>query len=79
MRKILIRGLDAAVGETAIRSGLARFGSVVRVAIERDQASAKPIALVEMDISDMAAEYLVFRLNSPWRKDSEARAELMDG
>ena len=55
MRKILIRGLDAAVGETAIRSGLARFGSVVRVAIERDQASAMPIALVEMDISDMAA------------------------
>ena len=79
MRKILIRGLDAAVNETAIRSGLARFGSVVRVAIERDQASAMPIALVEMDISDMAAEYLVFRLNSLWRKDSEARAELMDG
>ena len=79
MRKILIKGLDAAVGEAAIRSGLARFGSVVRVAIERDQASAMPIALVEMDISDMAAEYLVFRLNSLWRKDSEARAELMDG
>lgn len=79
MKKILIKGLDAAVGEAAIRSGLARFGSVVRVAIERDQASAMPIALVEMDISDMAAEYLVFRLNSLWRKDSEARAELMDG
>ena len=63
-KKILIKGLGAEITEAAIRSRLDRFGPVVRVEIIREASAANPSALVEMDVSDKAAEYLVFRLSS---------------
>ena len=77
-RKILIRGLDAGISEDAIRSRLERFGPVVRIIIERDGRAPLPTALVEMDVSDLAAQYLVFRLNSLWQPHADTRAELLE-
>lgn len=62
-KKILITGLGAAATEESIRPWLGRFGSVERVDIIRDGDDNRPVALVEMDIGDGAAAYLVLRLS----------------
>ena len=77
-KKILIKGLGADVTESAIRSRLDRFGPVARVDIIREGSAADPSALVEMDISDKAAEYLVFRMSSIWHDDTVVSAQLLN-
>jgi hypothetical protein len=77
-KKILIMGLGADASEAAVRSRLDRFGRVVRVDIVREGSAANPSALVEMDISDKAAEYLVFRLNRFRHEDALVRARLLN-
>jgi hypothetical protein len=77
-KKILIKGLGSDASETAVRSRLDRFGPVVRVDIVREGSSAELSALVEMDIGDKAAEYLVFRLNRFWHEDAVVSARLLN-
>jgi len=77
-KKILIKGLGADVTEAAVRSRLNRFGLVVQVDIVREGNVADPSALVEMDIGDKAAEYLVFRMSSIWHDDTVVSAQLLN-
>ena len=76
-KKILIKGLGADATEAAVRSRLDRFGPVLRVDIIREGSAAEPTALVEMNISDKAAECLVFRLSSIWQADTVVSARLL--
>ena len=77
-KKILIKGLAADVTEAGIRTRLDRFGPVVRVDIIREGIAGDPSALVEMDIGDKAAEYLVFRLNRFWHEDVVVSAQRLN-
>lgn len=76
-QKILITGFDAAVTEASVRSWLERFGLVARVDIIRKGDTAAPVTLVEMDIGDGAAEYLVARLNNYWHDGAIVNAWLL--
>ena len=77
-KKILIKGLGAEVTEASVRSRLDRFGPVVRVDIIREGSVADPSALVEMDLSDKAAAYLVFRLSNFQHEGAFVSARLLN-
>ena len=77
-KKILIKGLGADASEATVRSRLDRFGPVVRIDIIHEGSAADPAALVEMDIGDKAAEYLVYRLNRFRHEDAVVSALLLN-
>lgn len=65
-KKILITGIGATATERGIRSLLDRFGPVEKMDIIREGSQEEPVALVEMDIGDGAAAYLLSRLTQYW-------------
>jgi len=77
-KKILITGLGAAATEESIRSWLGRFGPVVRVDIIRDGDADRPVAVVEMEISDGVAECLAFRLSDYGHDGDQVCARLLN-
>lgn len=76
-KKILITGLRAGATEASIQSWLGRFGPVVQVDIIREGSAADPFALVEMDIGDGVAAYLVSRLSNYWHEGAVVNARLL--
>jgi hypothetical protein len=67
-KKFLISGLGANATEESIRSWLGHFGPVTGVEIIRDGDAEDPVALVEMDIGDGAAGYLLSHLTDYWHE-----------
>lgn len=62
MKKIMFSGLTVDVSETGLRQALERFGSVGDIVIIRDGDPLRPVAIVEMLISDQAAFDLTTRI-----------------
>ena len=65
-KKILITGIGVDATEQGIRSLLGQFGPVEQIDIIREGNQEEPVALVEMNIGDGAAAYLLSRLIHYW-------------
>lgn len=76
-KKILITGLAREATEESIAAWLGHFGPVKGVEIIRDGNAEAPVALVEMDIDDGAAAYLVSRLTDYWHEGQLVNARLL--
>lgn len=77
-KKLLIMGLGDAATEESVGSWLGRFGPVLRVDIIHDGNAADPVALVEMDIDDGIAAYLVSRLTNYWHEGKLLNGRLLN-
>lgn len=77
-KKLLIKGLDADATEAGIRSWLDRFGPVKRVEIIREGHPTNPSVLVEMDLDDKAAEYLVAQISCFYHSSAAVSAQLLN-
>lgn len=76
-KKILLTGFGSGVTEVGIHSWLGRFGTVVRVDIIREGHAADPLALVEMQIGNGTAAFLVSRLSNYWHEGRSVSARLL--
>lgn len=77
MKRILLIGLTATASEAGIRSLLSGFGAVRNVNLVREGDASAPLAVVEMDISDGQAFFIVSRLSNYWHDGSLINARLM--
>ena len=77
MKKFLLMGLSPTVTEAGIRSWLNGFGPVCNVDVVRDGDADAPIAVVEMDISDGQAAFIVSRIQRYWHDGSLISARLL--
>ena len=66
MKRILISGLNAASTPATLAAWLTRFGPVRDVEIIRDGDGKSPIAVVEMDVTDAQAAFIVSRVTDYW-------------
>ncbi|HEX8964181.1 MAG TPA: RNA-binding protein [Rhodocyclaceae bacterium] len=74
---ILLTGLGAASTADGIREWMRRFGPVVHVDFVRDGNAAAPLAVVEMEVSEAQAFFIVSRLTNYWHEGSLVSARLM--
>lgn len=77
MKKILLMGLGAKATEAGVRTWLSCFGPVRNVDLVREGDAKAPLALVEMDISDGQAFFLVSRISNYWHDGSLINARLL--
>jgi hypothetical protein len=77
MKKILLMGLSPTTTESGIRSWLSGYGLVNHVDLLREGDDHAPIAVVEMDISDGQAFFVVSRIQSYWHDGSLVSARLL--
>lgn len=77
MKHLLLTGLSPTATETAIRSWLSGFGSVVGVDLVREGSAATPVAVVQMDISDGEAFFIVSRISNYWHEGALISARLL--
>jgi RNA recognition motif len=64
MKKILLTGLSPTTTEAGVRSWLSGFGSVANVDLVRKGNANAPLAIIEMDITDELASFIVSRISS---------------
>lgn len=76
-KKILITGLGAGATEAGIQTWLNCFGPVMKIRFICKGVHADSTALVETDISDEAAAYLVSRLSNYWHDGAVVNASLL--
>lgn len=74
---LLLTGLDAASSEDRIREWIRQFGPVRHVEFVRDGDATAPIAVVEMDISEAQAFFIVSRISDYWHEGALISARLM--
>lgn len=77
MKKVLLMGLGAEATEAGVRTWLSSFGPVGNISFVREGDAKAPLALVEMDISDGQAFFLVSRISNYWHDGSLISARLM--
>jgi hypothetical protein len=77
MKKIMFSGLGAAVTEAGLREALEKFGPVHSVTIYREGNEAAPVAVVEMDLSDVQAFQLTTRVTDIWHDGRMVNARLL--
>lgn len=77
MKKILLIGLAPTATEAGIRSWLNGFGTVCNVALVREGNSMAPVAMVDIDISDAQATFIVSRIQNYWHDGSLVSAHLL--
>lgn len=77
MKKILLTGLGATATEAGIRAWLATYGLVCNVEFVRDGDAKAPVAIVEMDITDGQAAFIVSRIQRYWHDGSMVSARLL--
>lgn len=76
-KKILLTGLGPATTEGEIHSWLSGYGQVIHVDLVREGDAQAPIAVVEMDISDGQAFFVVSRISSYWHDGALVSARLL--
>jgi len=74
---ILLSGLRAASTEDGVREWMRGFGPVTHVAFVRDGNAAAPLAVVEREISEAQAFFIVSRISDYWHEGSLVSARLM--
>ena len=77
MKTILIKGLDPDVTEERIRSRLAYFGQVEKCHVVHEGNVGGTTAVVEMNISDTAMNYLLLRISHIWYETVGVSARLL--
>jgi hypothetical protein len=77
MKKILLMGLSATATEADIRSWLNDFGAVHSVDLVREGDAMAPLAVIEMDITDGEAFFIVSRISGYWHDGSLVSASLL--
>lgn len=77
MKKILLRGLSPTTTEEGLRAWLSHYGHVSHVALVRDGDIRKPIAVVEMNIADGLAFFVVSQIHRYWHDGSLVSAYLL--
>lgn len=77
MKKILLMGLSPTATEAGIRSWLNGFGPVRNVEFVREEDAKAPVAIVEMDITDGLAAFIVSRIQHYWHDGSLLSARLL--
>jgi hypothetical protein len=78
MKKIMLMGLSPTTTEDGVRSWLNGYGQVSHVDIVREGDDHAPIAVVEMDISDEQAFFVVSRISSYWHDGALVSARLLE-
>lgn len=66
MKRLILSGLPPDVSEESIRTMLMRFGQVKQILIVRDGDPNQPVAIVEINLSDMEAFDLASRITDIW-------------
>jgi len=79
MKKILLMDLSATATEADIGPWLSDFGLVVKVDLLREEDAKVSVAVVEMDIGDGQASFIVSQINDYWHDDSLINARLPKG
>jgi len=77
MKKILLLGLSSTTTESAVRTWLNRYGLVWHVEFFYEGDASKPLAVVEMDITDGLASLIVSRISSYWYDGTLVSAQLL--
>lgn len=77
MKRILLMGLAPTATEAEIGSWLNGFGPVHNVVFVREGNAQAPVAIVEMDITDGHAAFIVSRVQSYWHDGSMISARLL--
>lgn len=77
MKKILLMGLNPTTTEAAVRSWLSSYGKVEHVDLVREGDSRAPVAVVDMEISDGQAFFVVSRISSYWHDGALVSARLL--
>jgi len=77
MKRILLTGLGPATTEASVRSWLAGYGSVVGVDVVREGSAATPVAVVQMNISDGEAFFIISRISNYWHDGALVSARLL--
>jgi hypothetical protein len=70
-------GLGLTATEDGIRSWLSGFGPVRNVVFVREGSARAPVALVDMDIADAQAAFIVSRIQNYWHNGSLVSARLL--
>jgi hypothetical protein len=76
-KKILLMGLSATATESRIQTWLSGFGTVRKVDLVREGDATAPVAVVEMDITDGQAFFIVSRISRYWHDGSLVSALLL--
>jgi hypothetical protein len=74
---LLLTGLGATSTEDGVREWMRGFGPVRHVEFVRDGNPAAPVAVVEMEISEAQAFFIVSRISDYWHEGSLVSARLM--
>ena len=77
MKKMLLLGLSPTTTEAGVRSWLGRYGQVNHVTLLRDGDVLKPFAVVEMEITDGMASFIVSRISRYWHDGALVSAYLL--
>jgi len=78
MKKLLLLGLGASATEGDIQDWLGRFGQVCKVTLCEESAGKAPAcAVVEMDITDATAAFIISRIRRIWRHGSLVSAHAL--
>lgn len=77
MKKIMFTGLPADITELQLRQALERFGPIAHISIIRDGDPERPIAIVEMSITDQAAFDLTTRITDLWHDGQRINARIL--
>lgn len=70
-------GLSPATTEAEVRTWLSGFGKVSHVDLIREGNVQAPVAVVDMDISDGQAFFVVSRISSYWHDGALVSARLL--
>lgn len=70
-------GLGPSATEAGMRSWLNGFGAVRDVTFVREGNPRAPVAIVEMDITDAQATFIVSRIQNYWHDGSLVSARLL--
>jgi hypothetical protein len=76
-KTLLLTGLHASSTEDGIRDWMQRFGPVIHLKLVRDGNAAAPVAMVQMQISEAEAFFIVSRISNYWHEGSLVSARLM--
>ncbi|HEX8989888.1 MAG TPA: hypothetical protein VF816_18155 [Rhodocyclaceae bacterium] len=76
-KTILLTGLGRTATENGIRDWMRNFGPVVQVDFVRDGDASAPLAMVQMDVSEAEAFFIVSRISGYWHDGSLVSARRM--
>ena len=76
-KAILLTGLRSTISVDGIRDWMCEFGPVYHVEIVRGGNAAAPLAVVEMEVSEAQAFFIVSRISNYWHEGSLVSARLL--